>query len=395
MNAKERILKTLDHEEPDRVPSVEFSIDNLRICKHYNVKYVFQGTGAAIKRLYDSFSGDEEKLSEFIIEQNKRKSFIKRMMKTAVDLNTKIGFDFSIAPLALYPLKYKKDGYIDEYGRVTKFKKNPEDNMDIGYYMGGALNDFEDFEAFPPLDIDNPVRKKLFNAAKELEEKTNGKLYIVPALGGIMEVTWEGFGIESFSRLLAKPKLIKKVFDDRGKFAVELTKRLIEWGETVACLVFDDFGYKKGLFMSPMNYRKYVFPWLERICKTAHKGGIKVILHSCGDIYTIFEDILNAGVDAINPIEPTTANPEYDIFKLNEKYGDKITFIGNVSPQDLADKTPDFIRDYTKKLIKEIGPNGGFILSSGHSINPSVKLENFLAMRETLEKYGKYPIQID
>ena len=71
MNAKERILKTLDHEEPDHVPSVELSIDNLRICKHYNVKYVFQGTGAAVKRLYDSFSGDEEKLSEFIIEQNK------------------------------------------------------------------------------------------------------------------------------------------------------------------------------------------------------------------------------------------------------------------------------------------------------------------------------------
>jgi uroporphyrinogen decarboxylase len=66
-----------------------------------------------------------------------------------------------------------------------------------------------------------------------------------------------------------------------------------------------------------------------------------------------------------------------------------------VSPQDLAEKTPEFIQDSTKKLIKELAPGGGYILSSGHSINPAVKLENFLAMHKTLEKYGKYPINID
>ncbi|MHA1440011.1 MAG: uroporphyrinogen decarboxylase family protein, partial [Promethearchaeota archaeon] len=65
-----------------------------------------------------------------------------------------------------------------------------------------------------------------------------------------------------------------------------------------------------------------------------------------------------------------------------------------VSPQDLSDKNPDDIREYTKRLIKEVAPGGGFILSSGHSINPAVKLENYLAMREIAEKYGKYPIKI-
>ena len=65
-----------------------------------------------------------------------------------------------------------------------------------------------------------------------------------------------------------------------------------------------------------------------------------------------------------------------------------------MSPQDLAEKTPEFIKNYTKKLINEIAPGGGFILSSGHSINPAVKLENFLAMHETLKKYGTYPIKI-
>jgi uroporphyrinogen decarboxylase len=213
---------------------------------------------------------------------------------------------------------------------------------------------------------------------------------------GLMEMTWEAFGLENFSRLLAQKNNIKKVFDNRGKFTIELIKRIIDWGEMDgAVMMCDDYGYKGGLFMSPRNYKELVFPWLKRICDTAHKGGLKFILHSCGDIYKIIEDLIECGVDAINPIEPTTANPEYDIFKLNKKYGDKITFVGNVSPQDLSDKDPEFIREYTKRLIKEIAPGGGFILSSGHSINSAVKLENFLTMHETLKKYGEYPIHSD
>jgi uroporphyrinogen decarboxylase len=156
----------------------------------------------------------------------------------------------------------------------------------------------------------------------------------------------------------------------------------------------DDFGFKNGLLMSPKYYEKYHFPWLKRICETAHKAGVKIFLHSCGDILDVFENIISCGVDLIHPIEPTTANPDYDIFKLHQKYGDKITFVGNLSPQDLADKSPKVIETYVKKLIKTLAPGGGYILSSGHSINPAVKLENFLIMGETLKKYGKYPIQI-
>ena len=65
-----------------------------------------------------------------------------------------------------------------------------------------------------------------------------------------------------------------------------------------------------------------------------------------------------------------------------------------MSPQDLADKNPDFIENYTKNLIKKLAPGGGFILSSGHSINPSVRLENYLTMHDTLKKFGSYPISI-
>jgi len=392
MDAKERVIKTICHEEPDRVPSYESSIDNIRICKHYRIKYGLLGAGKAYKTLYDMKFEDGDQFNKLMGEVNA----LKMGLMNGVKLYKRIGIDILPAPIALFPKLFNRDGFIDEYGRINHFKLNPADNMDVLYYMGGAIKDFEAFESFPPLDPDNPQREEVFREAKRLEEKFNGQLYLIPMVFGLMEMTWEAFGLENFSRLLAKKKNIKKVFDNRGKFTIELIKRIIDWGETDgAVMMCDDYGYKAGLFMSPRNYKELVFPWLKRICDTAHKGGLKFILHSCGDIYKIFEDLIECGVDAINPIEPTTANPEFDILKLNKKYGDKITFVGNVSPQDLSDKDPEFIREYTKTLIKEIAPGGGFILSSGHSINSAVKLENFLTMHETLKKFGEYPINID
>ncbi|MFO8020509.1 MAG: uroporphyrinogen decarboxylase family protein [Promethearchaeia archaeon] len=80
------------------------------------------------------------------------------------------------------------------------------------------------------------------------------------------------------------------------------------------------------------------------------------------------------------------------MFKLQKKYGDQITFIGNVSPQDLAAKGARYIKEYTRKLITNLAPDGGYVLNSGHSINPAVKVENFLAMYDTLKALREYPI---
>jgi uroporphyrinogen decarboxylase len=146
--------------------------------------------------------------------------------------------------------------------------------------------------------------------------------------------------------------------------------------------------------MRPSLYRKYIFPWLKQICNAAHKLDCKILLHSDGDLLEIFEDIVNCGVDAIHPIESTTANPEYDIFKLKEKFGDRITLVGNLSPVMLSLGEISEIEEYSKKLIRELAPGGGYIFSSGHSINPAVTLDRFEAMQNVKRKFGGYPINI-
>lgn len=391
MDAKERVLKAVNHEEPDQIPSFEVTIDNLKIYTHFGLKYGYQGNGDLLKKTYDLLKGDTKFLKKFIDKSSK----VSDTLTPAIELYMKAGIDLCPIYITSLPVFYEREGIIDDYGRRMHFKKNPADNMDILYYMGGTFNTIEDFEQFPPMDPDDPKRETIFKNAKQIEEKFKGKIYTIPSIGGIMEGTWQCFGLDKFSKFFARPKILRQIFDNRGKFAVEILKRIIDWGEDGMIFMGDDYGFKNGLLMSPRYYEQYILPWLKRMCDIAHKAGVKFFLHSCGDILDIFESIIECGVDLIHPIEPTTANPNYDIFKLHQKYGDHITFVGNVSPQDLADQSHKVIERYVKKLIKNLAPGGGFILSSGHSINPAIKLENFLVMHETLKKYGKYPIQIN
>ena len=391
MDAKERVLKTINLEEPDRVPSFEISIDNLKVYEYYGLKYGYQGSGDLLKKTYDLLKGDTALLKKFIDKSSK----VADSLTPGIELCVKAGIDLYSLYLTNYPIQFLREGYIEDVGAIKHIKKNPSDNMDILYYMGGYFKNFEDYQVFPKLDPNDPKREEVYKAGKALEEKYKGKVCIMPSFCGLLESAWQCFGLQIFSKMLAHPKEIKQIFDDRGKFQVELIKRIIEWGEDGLVLMGDDYGFKNGLLMNPRNYHNYIFPWLKRLCDTAHKGGLKFVLHSCGDILPIFKDIINCGVDAIHPIEPTTANSDYNIFKLSKQYKDKITFIGNISPQDLTDKSSKEIEGYVKNLIKKLAPGGGFILSSGHSINPAVKLENFLTMHETLKKYGKYPIKLD
>jgi len=395
LDARERVLKTVNHEEPDRVPSFETSVDNLRVCAYYGEKYFIDEVEKMQRLCYNLCFRSEKLYSKFMKYMAKKDIAIKRAIEPWVKLYTKIGYDIVTSALCHHPIEFKKDGFIDEFGRRLTYKYNPEDSMSLLYYTGGMFQSFEDYEEFPPLNPDEPLRENMYKGAKKMEQELNGKIFIVPFISGVMEATWEPFGIENFSRLLLKKKQLKQVFDDRGKFMLEMTKRVIEWGETDMIYMTDDMGYKSGLFMSPKHYKEYIIPWYGRLCNTAHKAGLKVFLHSCGDIFKIFDDLVNCGIDMFNPLEPTTANPDYDIFKLHEKYGDKVTFCGNLSPQMLASGTSSEVEDYAKRLIRELAPGGGYIFSTGHSINPAVTVGNFLAMRGILEKYRKYPIKVD
>ena len=359
MNAPERVLTTIEHKEPDRVPAFESAFTNNTIMKHYGVD---PRTAGGYKGAYAFFA--------------------------------KVGIDLVLTAVSLFPRKFLKrgQGFIDEYGRLMKFEAF-KDGTQILTYHGGHFKNFEDYESWEQPDPNLKARLAQFRSGRKIQKEMNDEVFSIPSTGALMECTWEGFGIETFSRIVRNEKQIKRIFDDRGSFTLELVKILAE-NDAQMVLLWDDYGFKNGLFMNPSLYRTYIFPWIKKICDAAHKQDCKIILHSDGDLMEIFSDIVDCGVDAINPVESTTANKDYDIFELNKKYGDRITFIGNLSPIMLAIGEIFEIEDYAKKLIRELAPSGGYIFSSGHSINPAVTVDRFEAMQNIRRKYGKYPINI-
>ncbi|MFW9825028.1 MAG: uroporphyrinogen decarboxylase family protein [Candidatus Thorarchaeota archaeon] len=379
MNAPERVLKAINHEEPDRVPVFEI-ITNNTIMRHYG----FKPRGARIPNVSD----------EILKKGVENKEIMKNAFERSFKFSKAVGLDIAYTAASLFPRTILKGGIIlDEYGRMMRNEVYEKDGTLIYGYVGGFFKNYEDYENWEPLDPNWEARWVGFEAGKEIQEKMNNEILAIPSVGCLMECSWEGFGLEVFSRILTKPKQVQKIFDDRGKFTLEVVKILAERNAQMI-LLWDDYGYKHGLFMSPQLYKKYIFPWLKRICDAAHKQNCRILLHSDGDLLEIFDDIINCGVDVIHPIESTTANPDYDIFKLNEKYGDKITFCGNVSPMMLAMGEISEIEAYSKKLLRDIAPGGGYIFSSGHSINPAVTLDRFEAMQNIRRKYGIYPINV-
>ena len=202
---QEVLYKTVNHEEPDKVPSFEGSIDNLKVCVHFKVKYGYQGSGDLLIKTYDLLKGDAKLLKKFVDKSNK----VLDILTPAIELYKCAQIDLCPIYLTNLPVFYEREGIIDDYGRRMHFKKNPSDGMDILYYIEGTFNNIDDFENFPQMDPHDPKRENIFRSAKQIEENFKGKVYNVPTIGGIFEGSWQCFGLNKFSRFFSQPKILR------------------------------------------------------------------------------------------------------------------------------------------------------------------------------------------
>lgn len=147
----------------------------------------------------------------------------------------------------------------------------------------------------------------------------------------------------------------------------------------------DDMGYKNTTFFSPLLYQKLLKPVHKRAVDWAHNKGIYARLHSCGDVMTLVPDLIDIGIDALNPLEVKAG---MDSIKLKKQYGDKLVLHGGINAVLWDDM--DAITAEIKHLVPILKQNGGYIFSSDHSIPNSVSLDNFKHIVETVKTYGKY-----
>jgi len=150
-----------------------------------------------------------------------------------------------------------------------------------------------------------------------------------------------------------------------------------------AIIVGQDYGFNSGPFMSPATFRRVYYPALQYICQAAHEHGLFLICHSCGNLRMILPQMIEAGIDVYQAIQPLE-----DIASLKRDFGKDVCLWGGVSNHDLVVGEPEEIRRQVRHAVATCAPGGGFILGSSHSMTVRSKLANIVAM---LEEAGRCP----
>jgi uroporphyrinogen decarboxylase len=144
----------------------------------------------------------------------------------------------------------------------------------------------------------------------------------------------------------------------------------------------DDWGQQHGLQMGPHLWREFILPRLKRMYSTVRQSGKFVMIHSCGDVDELFDDLVEAGVNCFNPFQPEVM----DVYSLLPQYRGRLAFHGGLSTQKvLPFGTPDDVRRESQRLLK-MGADGGYIFAPAHDVEGDVPLENMLAMIEIVQQ---------
>jgi uroporphyrinogen decarboxylase len=162
-------------------------------------------------------------------------------------------------------------------------------------------------------------------------------------------------------------------------------------GDYVEVLVFgDDLGHQGGPLISPEVYRELFKPAHKKMWEHVHsRSSCKVFIHSCGSLYELIPDMIDAGLDILNPVQTNAANMEPE--RLKREFGkDLIFWGGGCEPRTLALKGPEDVRKEVKQRIDIFGKDGGFVFASLHNITAEVPAENIIAMFEAANEYGGY-----
>jgi uroporphyrinogen decarboxylase len=205
-------------------------------------------------------------------------------------------------------------------------------------------------------------------------------LYTFWGIGfSLYERAWSLRGIESFLLdMIEHPAFADELLDRICEFNLELIEQACQF--PIDCVRFgDDWGSQRGLIMGPTLWRRFIKPRFSRMVHKALSYGKATFLHSDGDIQEVIPDLIEIGLNILNPVQPDVM----DIYQLKREYGGHIAFYGGVSVQHfLPDSSAEEVRVGVRRLIREVGAGGGFIASPTHSLGADIPLENLLALAD-------------
>ncbi len=381
MNSRDRILCSLSHSEPDRVPLDIGGSD---------VTGIHRGAYRNLAR----FLGMEEHVP-----------LCHRVQQLALpgeDMLQQLEVD--VRPLFPNPPddwepevkdKGTRLAFTDEWGVEWAMPKKRGLYYDMVGHPLSHLSGAQDLFDWAWPDGANPGRfRGLRDQAQDLA--ANGVVMtMAPAYGGIFESAFWLRGYEKlYGDLVRDPTLVDAILDVTLQFHLDFWgKALEEVGDLVDVAVeYDDLGGQSGLLVSPEMYRRYVKPRHKELFDfIKSRSQAAVFLHSCGAVHELIADFIEIGVDILNPVQ-VSATGMGDTRKLKQEFGNELTFWGGgVDTQRVLPRgTPDEVREEVKRRIDDLAPGGGLVFAAVHNIQPDVPPENIMAMWEAWMEYGVY-----
>jgi uroporphyrinogen decarboxylase len=336
-------------------------------------------------------STDRVPLFELLVEFEIQSRFLQQPVDYAnlaaqVRFWTEAGYDF--IPLVvgmMRPGKVTEDSSISRVLRATLEKEGVDVSDDRSWNLEYTpfILDRRRFEQFP-WALASAVDTSQFHAVKSL---LPAGMKVVAVSGKIFTLSWMLMGFENFAEsLLADPELAAAVVERVAVIQLRALDEVLQLPHVAAVCAVDDMAYSQGPIISPDLLRKYILPWYRQIAARCHESGRLFFLHSDGDLTLLIDDLIDLGLDALHPIDPTAM----DIVAVKRRWGDRLCLFGNVDLELLRSGSPEEVREKVRELLREVAPGGGYGLGSGNSVPAWVRLENYNAMRATALEFGRY-----
>jgi uroporphyrinogen decarboxylase len=367
MTSKERMATAMEHEEPDRVPFMATFVPEVEL---------------ALKRRY---AGEIRRISD--------SGQMKYQGMSALDIL--FGHDMLLLTYGLSTGYYRdtpSDTYVDEWGII--WKKIPyQTPAGAGFYteiVGFPLADDERIASYVPPD---PEHEDMGYAEAVIAAYGREK-YICGIIDcSIFEALKYLRGItQSLIDVVANKDIAHRIMDMSVAYHLRLGEKLIERGVDILWLA-DDIGGEHTMLMSPETFREMVKPKMgSMIGALKRKGpGVKIAFHSDGYIEPVIDDLVEIGVDLLNPIQPESMDPA----GLKKRYGRRLALWGAVSTQQtLPFGSPEQVRAEVRERIRTCAPGGGFLLAPTHNIQLDVPFANIRAFYDAVRDFGGYPIRL-
>lgn len=323
-----QLLKVLRRERPDRPTLFEFFL-NPTLEQHLAAEEITDWTD--------------------ILEINRNK--IKAFRQAGYDYFTILGSDFGFPG----PERHRRKSISQNEGSVIW-----------------------DWESFAGYHWPNPDDFDYSRLQKQAEFLPEGMKFIVYGPGGVLENVVGLVGYDQLCYMLYEdPELVQEIFDEVGSRLVRYYEICTPYESVGALISNDDWGFNQQTMLKPADMRKYVFPWHKKIVETIHNSSKPAILHSCGNLEAVMDEIINGlKYDAKHSYEDKILPVE----EAYTRYGSRIAILGGIDLDFICRATPEQVEARCRAMIQKTATTGGYALGSGNSIPDYVPVDNYLAM---------------